>query len=127
MKHIFSIITHACHCEGQSPRSNLKAGSGHIPQSLLWQTMIAVCVSFFAMTLLLPSISLAGAEKVFRENSNAVVVIISYDSEGNPIGQGSGFVVREDGAVVTNYHVISNASDIRIKAQNKIFNVKGLL
>ena len=79
------------------------------------------------MILLLPSISLADAEKIFKENSKAVVVIISYDSEGNPIGQGSGFVVREDGAIVTNYHVISNASDIRITAGDKMFKVKGFL
>ena len=123
MKHIFSITTHACHCEGQSP----EAISEKVPQSLLWQTMLAVCVSFFAMILLLPSISLADAEKIFRENNKAVVVVISYDSKGNPIGQGSGFVVREDGVIATNYHVISNAADIRIKAGNKMFKVKGFL
>ncbi len=77
--------------------------------------------------LFLPSISFADAEKIFKENSRAVVVIISYDSEGNPIGHGSGFVVREDGAVVTNYHVISSASDIRIKAGDEMFKVDGLL
>ena len=71
MKHIFSIITHACHCEGQSPRSNLKAGSGHIPQSLLWQTMIAVCVSFFAMTLLLflPSVGFTESKEIISEGT----------------------------------------------------------
>ena len=104
-----------------------EAISEKAPQSLLWQTMIVVCVSFFAMILLLPSISLADAEKVFKENSKAVIVIISYDSKGNPIGQGSGFVIREDGAIATNYHVISNASDIRIKAGDKIFTVDGFL
>ena len=84
-------------------------------------------VIIIAVLLFLPSVSFADAEKIFRENNKAVVVIISYDSKGNPIGQGSGFVVREDGAIVTNYHVISNASDIRIKAGDRMFKVNGFL
>ncbi|HBR16634.1 MAG: hypothetical protein A3G39_09090 [Deltaproteobacteria bacterium RIFCSPLOWO2_12_FULL_43_16] len=56
------------------------------------------------LILVYPALSFADAEKIFRENSKAVVVIISYDSEGNPIGQGSDFVVREDGAGAGNGH-----------------------
>jgi len=65
--------------------------------------------------------------KTFKENSEAVVVVTAYDEKGNTINQGSGFVVREDGAVVTNYHVISKAKDIKVKAGNKVFDVEGLL
>jgi len=50
-----------------------------------------------------------------------------YPVSAIPIGQGSGFVVREDGAIVTNYHVIGNASDIRIKAGDKVFKDDGFL
>src|SRR3990170_5551095 len=71
MKHIFSIITyvchckakpHACHCEGQSPETI----SEKVPQSLLRQTMLAVCVSFFAMILLWSSFAFAGV-KIFEK------------------------------------------------------------
>ena len=55
MKYISTITTHACHCEGQSP----EAISEKVPQSLFWQTMLAVCVSFFAMILLLPCFAFA--------------------------------------------------------------------
>lgn len=76
MKYILTIAAHACHCEAKphclslrgdfSPRSNLKAGSGHAPQSLLWQTMLAVCVSSFAMILLLPCFAFAEV-KIFEK------------------------------------------------------------
>jgi len=79
--------------------------------------------------LLAPTVSFAEAEanRIFKLNSKAVVMVITYDEKGNEIGTGSGFIVRRDGAVVTNYHVIGMAKDIKIKAGNKIFDVEGLI
>ncbi len=77
--------------------------------------------------ILLPAVSLADAGKIFKENSKAVVVVTAYDEKGNAIGKGSGFIVRRDGAVVTNYHVIGMARDIKIKAGNKVLDVEGLI
>ena len=34
-----------------------------------------------------------------------------------PIGQGSGVIVREDGYILTNYHVVSEADEIRVTLQ----------
>jgi tetratricopeptide (TPR) repeat protein len=106
MKQILTIISHTCHCEAK-------------PNQFLFLAIMLV--------LLLPAVLLADAEDIFKENSKAVVVIISYDSKGIPIGQGSGFVVREDGAVITNYHVISNAVSIEIIVEDKIFELEGFL
>ena len=79
--------------------------------------------------LLTPTVSFADAEanRIFKLNSKAVVMVITYDEKGNEIGTGSGFIVRRDGVVVTNYHVIGMAKDIKIKAGNKIFDVEGLI
>ncbi|MBI4847705.1 MAG: tetratricopeptide repeat protein, partial [Nitrospirae bacterium] len=38
-----------------------------------------------------------------------------------------GFIVSPDGAVVTNYHVISNAKDIKVKVGDKVLDVEGLI
>jgi len=77
--------------------------------------------------ILFPALSFADAERIFKKNSKAVVVIETYDKYGKIISQGSGFIVREDGAVVTNYHVISNATDIKVKTGNKVLKVYGLI
>jgi hypothetical protein len=74
-----------------------------------------------------PAVLSADADRIFRENSKAIVVIVTYDSQGNAIAQGSGFIVRADGAVATNYHVISDAKDIKIKAGGKVLRIEGLL
>jgi|SRR3989344_578491 len=67
MKHFFAITAHACHCEGQSPETI----SEKVPQSLLWQTMFAVCVSSFAMILLLflPSLGFAETKEIISEGT----------------------------------------------------------
>lgn len=117
MRNIFATKSHICHYKSCFI---INTSSGYVSQSLFWAIMTAVL-------LFLPAISHADAENIFRENSKAVVVVISYDSKGNSIGQGSGFVVREDGVIVTNYHVISNAKAIKIKAGDKIFEINGLV
>jgi len=42
-----------------------------------------------------------------------VVAIIVY-TDGVPVGQGSGFVMDQDGHILTNYHVVENAVDFEI-------------
>mgnify|MGYP001606655168 CR=1 FL=1 len=69
----------------------------------------------------------AFADKIFKENNKAVVVVVTYNAKGEPISQGSGFIIRPDGAVITNYHVISNAVDISVKAGDTVLKVEGLL
>lgn len=54
-------------------------------------------------------------EELFQLASPAVVLIEVFDDEGHKRGLGSGFVVSEDGSVVTNYHVIRGASRATVK------------
>ncbi len=66
--------------------------------------------------ILSPVRAAAQADKIYAENSKAVVVVVAAREDARSINQGSGFIVREDGAVVTNYHVINTASTIKVKA-----------
>jgi len=67
------------------------------------------------------------ANRIYKENRKAVVEIVIYDNKGNPISQGNGFIVRKDGVIVTNYHVIAEAEDIKVKATGKVLEVERLL
>lgn len=74
-----------------------------------------------------PLLADADADRIFKENNHAVVAVLTYDEHGQPLGQGSGFIVRADGAIVTNYHVIDGATDIKIKTVDEVLEVEGLI
>ena len=54
--------------------------------------------------------------QVYAKNVQAVVAIHSQYSNG--IGAGSGFILSEDGYVVTNYHVIEGANQVAVVTHN---------
>ena len=54
---------------------------------------------------------------VARRSLPSVVTVLSFDGAGKQFGLGSGFIVREDGLVVTNYHVIQNASAVEVRGK----------
>lgn len=67
-------------------------------------------------------------EKVFALNKKAAVFIVTYNLLGEPSGQGSGFILAEDGVVVTNLHVIKNAASMLIKTyDDRILNPIGVV
>jgi tetratricopeptide (TPR) repeat protein len=74
-----------------------------------------------------PKNCLADGKRIFDDNRRSVVSIYAFDRDGNQIGQASGFIVRKNGAVVTNYHILSNAFEIKVKAEGTMLDVKGLL
>lgn len=65
---------------------------------------------------------------VARRSLPSVVTVLSFDGAGKQFGLGSGFIVREDGLVVTNYHVIQSASSVEIRGKDiGSFRVKGVV
>jgi tetratricopeptide (TPR) repeat protein len=85
----------------------------------------------FFLALVLPDFSpktcLADSSSIFNENKSSVVIIYTYGGDGSQIGQANGFIAGKDGVVVTNYHIISNAARIKIKFEDSMLEVKGLL
>ena len=63
------------------------------------------------------------------KNSNGEIVsILTSDKDGNPVGQGSGFLVSKNGSIVTNYHVIRGATSAIVKFPDGAFyEVEGVL
>ena len=90
------------------------------------RTRILLSCLLMAM-IFIPSICSADADMIYRENDPAVVVVIAIDKEGKPMSIGSGFIVREDGAVVTNYHVIDMATDVKVKIGPNVLDIEGVL
>ena len=72
---------------------------------------------------------LAVSEIVSRY-SRGLVSIKVKDANGKEIGMGSGFVVSQNGLIVTNFHVLESAYDAEVKIGDKIFRevyfVKGV-
>ena len=50
--------------------------------------------------------------------SKSVVFITTYDSEGKPLGTGSGVIASPGGKVVTNFHVVEGSHHLQVKFSN---------
>lgn len=48
--------------------------------------------------------------EVARRASPASVVVLALSANGDTLGQGSGFILRADGVIVTNHHVLAGSS-----------------
>ena len=55
---------------------------------------------------------------ISREANGSIVLITMFAGNGDPIAEGSGFLVSEDGRVVTNYHVIKTGHYAVVKLPN---------
>lgn len=71
---------------------------------------VTVCVA--ALILLAVVIHVTGLGASIQEKTDSVYYLEVYDSRGDILGSGSGFVWKDRTTLVTNYHVIKGASKI---------------
>jgi hypothetical protein len=56
--------------------------------------------------------------QIVKKWNDSIILVKSIDKNGNVLGQGSGFVISEDGAFITNYHVVESAYNVLIQFIN---------
>ena len=67
------------------------------------------------------------AKKIYKENNKALVEIKSLDKYGNIVQMGYGILVAENGLILTNYHLISNAESIIVEISGKKKTFEGII
>jgi len=57
--------------------------------------------------------------EIAAKYSGAVVILESYNDQGQKLGQGSGFIFSPEGKVFTNYHVIRGAGRVQVQMHDQ--------
>lgn len=70
-------------------------------------------------------ISFAGVEDLVKRAQPSVVVINFTDRDGSVLGVGSGVIIRPDGLIATNLHVLGEARPLQVRLFDKrVFDVQ---
>lgn len=67
------------------------------------------------------------AEEIFEKVNDAIVVVYTYDFEGDKHAQGSGIILNDKGIVVTNYHIFAGCERIELKRKDVVVNHLGVI
>ncbi len=70
-------------------------------------------LALVAVLLLQPSVTLS-----HEVNKNAIVLLVTKGDKGQTLGTGTGFIVKPDGTLITNYHVLVDALSVEAIFQN---------
>jgi S1-C subfamily serine protease len=96
--------------------------------SICIRIIIAVCVFYSANSRGRALAQGDWVQAVANRSLPSVVTVLSFDGDGKQFGIGSGFIVREDGLVVTCYHVIQKASSVEVRNKEiGSYRVKGVV
>jgi putative serine protease PepD len=94
--------------------------------------LVAISIAIWTATVLYQKNRLVTTTQRFdlvtlaRKTRNAVVLIEVFDTGKKEIATGSGFFISSDGLLVTNYHVIKNASSALAKTEGgDLLPIKG--
>jgi tetratricopeptide (TPR) repeat protein len=75
-----------------------------------------------------PALSQGDLPALIKKVVPSIVVILNYDQEGKIRSQGTGFFIDKSGGVITNYHVLHEASRSEIKTlDGRGYPIKGIV
>lgn len=85
----------------------------------------ALVVAALTLALLAPGTLAAqqgagtlSVKDIIQRESPAIVSVYNLNAQGEVVATGTGFIVRPDGVVITNFHVIRGASGALVKLKN---------
>ena len=89
---------------------------------------VALLISLISCTVAAQQVPPRKSIPMIAETAKGAVVTIVIGNKDAPIAQGTGFLVRSDGIIATNYHVIANGSMAIVKfSDGTILPIDGLL
>ena len=82
----------------------------------------------FLILVLSPAFGQENLPVLIKKVEPSIVVILVYNREGKILGQGSGFFINKEGDVITNFHVLQEASRAVIRTKDgKEYPIKRVL
>lgn len=92
------------------------------------RVLAAVSLLLCVLLYSLPRAADGGPDDLVNRVQPATVKILVYDKTGKPVAQGSGFMFKSSGRLITNYHVLGKAGMARVRTlDGREFNIKSIV
>lgn len=90
--------------------------------------LVRVSLLFSLSTVIFPSFAEEKLPDIVKRVQPSVVVVLTYDEQGNQRGLGSGFFVSQDGDIISNHHVLQGAYRAEIRtAEGQTYPITGIV
>ena len=93
----------------------------HLPYMRCWRVFWCVMLCFIGATFMAGRSVSQGQENlptIIKRVEPSIVVILTYNKQGQLLGQGTGFFINKEGDVITNHHVLQGASRAEVKTND---------